>query len=288
MTDDTKLFISWSGEYTKQVALVLRTWLEELFDNVKPFVSDRDIDPGARSMRVIEAELADTSFGIVVVTKENQGATWLNFEAGALSKVVGDSVNRVVPLLMDMDSPAELTGPISQFQAQKFDEAGMARIVEGIATVLGVNADAVKRRFGRSWQDILAEVEGIPAAIDAHQTARRPIPDMVEETLTIVRALEKRLAGTYETHSSHGLIPSTSPSEARLERLRAVKANLERVMDHDGIPGRVAFTRSGTGATVLEVQLHGPQPDQSMYVRDYISTMPTDVQELIMVQATPF
>src|SRR4051812_40799847 len=98
---DIKVFISWSGDLAKSVAVPLREWLPLLFDRVNPWASDVDIAAGQRSLAQIEAELQDSNFGIVVITAANQHEPWLNFEAGALSKVVqGDIEQRVVPLLV--------------------------------------------------------------------------------------------------------------------------------------------------------------------------------------------
>ena len=104
--------------------------MREILDGVELFVSDKDIGPGERSMKVVESQLDGTSYGILVVTAENQSEAWLNLEAGALSKQVGrdeDDVPRVVPLLVDIPNPYQLTGPISQFQAVRLDKDGIKR-----------------------------------------------------------------------------------------------------------------------------------------------------------------
>jgi TIR domain len=109
-----KVFISWSGNVSHAVALALREWLPSVLQSVDPYVSSEDIDKGARWSIEIGQQLEETTFGIICVTSQNLESTWLNFEAGALSKSIDAS--RVSPFLLDI-RPAELVGPLSQFQA---------------------------------------------------------------------------------------------------------------------------------------------------------------------------
>jgi TIR domain len=81
-----KVFISWSGSKSQAVALALRGWLRGVINSLEPFVSATDIDAGTRWQSEIASQLDVSNFGIVCVTKENQAAPWLNFEAGALAK----------------------------------------------------------------------------------------------------------------------------------------------------------------------------------------------------------
>jgi hypothetical protein len=42
-----KIFISWSGERSRQVGLVFRKWLPTVINYLKPWVSDVDLPKGA-------------------------------------------------------------------------------------------------------------------------------------------------------------------------------------------------------------------------------------------------
>jgi len=61
------------------------------------------------------------------VTRANQHAPWLIFEAGALAKSVNEG--RVVPLCIDLKS-AEVTGPLSGFQGRALDRDAVKRLVK--------------------------------------------------------------------------------------------------------------------------------------------------------------
>ena len=114
-----KVFLSWSGHKSHQVALVLRDWLPSVIQSLTPYVSSEDIDKGARWSTDIAKELEDSTFGILCVTKDNLEAPWLLFEAGALSKMMDKS--SVCPFIFDLKR-AEVKGPILQFQSTIFDK----------------------------------------------------------------------------------------------------------------------------------------------------------------------
>ena len=83
-----KLFVSWSGETSKALALVFREWLPMINHSIDPYVSAEDIQKGRRWSSEIAKELAATTFGIVILTSENRKSEWLHFEAGAIARSV--------------------------------------------------------------------------------------------------------------------------------------------------------------------------------------------------------
>jgi hypothetical protein len=121
-----KVFISWSGEPSRSIARALDGWLESVVQHVDAWMSDADIGSGQRWNEAISKSLDETDFGIVCVTRANQHAPWLIFEAGALAKSVNEG--RVVPLCIDLKS-AEVTGPLSGFQGRALDRDGVKRLV---------------------------------------------------------------------------------------------------------------------------------------------------------------
>ncbi|HBA9440845.1 TPA: TIR domain-containing protein, partial [Escherichia coli] len=114
-----KIFISWSGQDSLEIAKVLRDWIPNVIQVAEPYVSAEDIDKGTRWATDISKELDDSSYGIICLTKNNINAPWINFEAGALGKKVDKS--RVSPFLFKI-KPSEITGPILQFQYTRSDD----------------------------------------------------------------------------------------------------------------------------------------------------------------------
>ncbi len=121
-----KVFLSWSGNRSHRVALVLRDWLPSVIQSLVPYVSSEDIDKGARWSTDIAKELEDSTFGILCVTKDNVNAPWLTFEAGALSKTMDKAF--VCPFLFDIKR-SEVDGPILQFQSTILEKDDIQKLV---------------------------------------------------------------------------------------------------------------------------------------------------------------
>lgn len=157
---DKTVFISWSGDLARGVAEVLQEWLPTLMDDVDPWVSSVSIQAGMHWLGQVNARLDTAVFGIVLVTLENKGKEWLNFEAGALGqRFVGNERGRVVPITVDFTSATELPTTLSQFQAVPMDRDGLWRAAQSLAESLGKNESAVQRRFDGSWDDLKTKLD---------------------------------------------------------------------------------------------------------------------------------
>ena len=128
------VFISWSGERSGKVAEALHNWLPSVIQSVSPFMSASGIEKGSRWSSEIANRLEKSQFGLICLTPENLEAPWLLFEAGALSKSIGNS--RVVPYLYEV-SIAQLQGPLTQFQAALAEKEPTRDTIRSINTALG-------------------------------------------------------------------------------------------------------------------------------------------------------
>jgi hypothetical protein len=200
---DIRVFISWSGDLAKDVAMAVRRCIKHVSDRWEPWMSDADIGAGERGLAQIESELQGSGFGIVVVTPENQWSQWVNFEAGALSKVIqADSQQRVVPLLVDFESTGDLEGPLTQFQYKKLDEAGLRAVLKSLIEVSSADEARVWERFEDAWPRFEADLEAAMQAEaeraqgDEEAREQRDTSDLLEEILDHVRALRRPAAVT--------------------------------------------------------------------------------------------
>lgn len=187
-----QVFISWSGPRSQHVAHALRSWLPKVLDNkVKPFVSSKDIDKGDRGLNKIAAELEASSYGIVVVTPENQNSPWINFEAGALGKSVSDS--RVAPLLIGL-TDSDISGPLKQFQNTSADDKQAVKsLVLSLnkALVAPVTDTTVDVTFEAYWDELEGAIRADPSENHQHKLERRDPADLLDEVLTTVRSLQR-------------------------------------------------------------------------------------------------
>lgn len=189
-----KVFISWAGAETKPFAAFLHEWLQLVIQSVKPWMSEIDVAKGSRSMAELGRELEGTDFGVVVLTAANQHSPWINFEAGAISKSVGES--GVIPLLLDLKK-SDVTGPLSQFQAV---DAGLR--VEVVQLVTALNAkmqdplpeSRLAYLVEREWERFSAEVGRFRDHSERSSlaTSRRSDRDVLDEILLAVRDINKR------------------------------------------------------------------------------------------------
>ncbi|MGY6707548.1 MAG: toll/interleukin-1 receptor domain-containing protein [Rhizobiaceae bacterium] len=186
-----KVFISWSGSRSKALANALRDWLPLTLNYVKPWVSDKDIGAGDRWAQSIAGELESSNFGIICITPENLQSEWILFEAGALSKSMLDA--KVIPLLFGLEL-SDLSGPLSQFQAQKVEQTGIMEVVRSINKVsdVSVNEDIITRVVPPLWPTLQAELEKISDA-KPEEKHMRPHHEILEELVSGVRGLNSRM-----------------------------------------------------------------------------------------------
>lgn len=186
-----KVFLSWSGDQSKAYANALRDWLPLVIHFVEPWVSDADIEAGERWATEVGKELDSSNFGLVCITKENIGSQWLLFEAGALSRSMQEG--RVIPLLFDIEFK-DISGPLAQFQAKKFDNRGVWDAVCAINR-LGeppVPDARLKQLFDALWGDIEKQVDAVPTNAKPVKVTR-PQTEVLEELVSSVRTLDARV-----------------------------------------------------------------------------------------------
>lgn len=186
-----KVFISWSGKRSRALAVALKEWLPLILQYAKPWVSDKDIAAGDRWAQAIAGELESSNFGILCVTPENIKSEWILFEAGALSKSMLDA--KVIPLLFGLEL-SDLSGPLSQFQAQKVDQSGLMNVVQAINAVAETKAQesTIDQLVPALWPQLQQKLDEIPEK-EPELKQVRPQAEILEELVTQVRGLGSRM-----------------------------------------------------------------------------------------------
>jgi hypothetical protein len=191
-----KVFISWSGELSKKIAELLKTWIPNVLQNAEPWISSEDIEKGEVWFGAISEKLADISVGIICLTKINLNAPWILFEAGSLSK--GLAKNRICTLLIDLE-PSDLKPPLAQFNATKALKADMAKLIKTINAVSNEKALAearVEAAFEMWWPDFEKRFNESVKSLPPSLGPRRSVEDMTSEILTTVRAMHNQMQET--------------------------------------------------------------------------------------------
>ncbi|KUR75192.1 toll/interleukin-1 receptor domain-containing protein [Novosphingobium sp. Fuku2-ISO-50] len=186
-----KVFISWSGERSKALAVALKEWIPLILQYAKPWVSEKDISAGERWAQAISGELESSNFGILCITPENISSEWILFEAGALSKSMLDA--KVVPLLFGLEL-SDLSGPLSQFQALKVDQQGIMDVIKAINAVSEAKASeaTINQLVPALWSQLQQKIDDIPGKAPAGKHMR-PQGEILEELVSQVRGLGSRM-----------------------------------------------------------------------------------------------
>jgi|SRR5262245_32738596 len=186
-----KIFLSWSGDKSKAAALALRSWIPDIIQTVQPWMSQVDIDAGSRWSRDMSAQMEEAKFGILCLTKENQTAPWMLFEAGALAKTISDTF--VCPYLIDLEPTEIRQGPLTQFQSKRANEKETWELIQAINKALKDDAlsdDNLKRAFDKWFPDLKQKLDGLPK--EQHGKKQDiSMEEMVEEILGTVRGITR-------------------------------------------------------------------------------------------------
>jgi len=193
-----KIFLSWSGETSHKVAIAFRDWLPQVIQSLTPYVSSEDIDKGTRWSTDIAKELEESAYGIILVTQENLVAPWVNFEAGALSKIIDKS--NVSPFLFNVKR-SEVKGPLLQFQSTIFEKEDIHKLLKSINNRIDeeerLEESKLERAFNVWWNELETTLNETPsikqeAIKEQHiESDSSKKSEILEELLHLVRDQHK-------------------------------------------------------------------------------------------------
>ncbi len=184
-----KVFISWSGDLSRQIGEVLRGWLPDVLQFVDPFFTPEDVQKGKRWGAEIAEHLSASKVGLFCLTAQNLTAPWLIFEAGAISNLENA---HLCPMLFGVDN-SQLKGPLAQFQATPYSKEEVFKFISAVnkaAGNLGLAPSKLQTAFDMWWPALDEKIQRLLTKPGV-QTAPppRPVGDMVEEVLGIVRTI---------------------------------------------------------------------------------------------------
>jgi hypothetical protein len=184
----SKVFISWSGDLSKKLAEEIRVWLPAVLQFVRPYFTPNDIEKGTRWSNEISSELESSNAGIICLTKDNLSNPWILFESGALSKNFGKA--NVCTVLFNLDS-ADLTGPLTCFQATKFEKNDFKKLLVAINTTGGdvkLESAVLNDVFDMWWPKLESKIKNIlDSNVTKNNTKVREEREILEEILELTR-----------------------------------------------------------------------------------------------------
>lgn len=208
-----KLFVSWSGEYSRQIAAALKQWIPAVIQSVEVFYSPEDIEKGDDWNSRLNQELEECKYGIVCLTPENVKAPWINFEAGALAKTMD---SRVSALMLGIET-SDVKGPLSRFQNTRFEKEDFKKLVRSInrATDKPLDSGVLDYIFDNMWPHLRTSLADIEEQLKTHFSdgttmtePERKENDALQEMLYILRKMDSKdnshnkYGTTYQVHNS--------------------------------------------------------------------------------------
>ncbi len=188
-TKAPNIFISWSGPRSKHVARALNEWLPTVLQSARPWFSKLSIEKGSRPLAEISAALESIEVGISCLTPENLTSPWILYEAGALSKRIGQK-SRLCTYLLGGLGPEGVAPPLGMFQHTRADKDETKQMLSSINAAISedpVPEPALDKLFERMWPDLEKEIKAMPAPEET-VPGKRPVEDMVAEMLDMMRA----------------------------------------------------------------------------------------------------
>jgi hypothetical protein len=162
---------------------------------IKPWLSATDIDKGSRWSTDVASRLEQSKLGIICLTSGNLHSDWILFEAGALSKTLQNTY--VCPLLFELQ-PADVKGPLAQFQATRAIKDEIQKLLQTINSVLGdqsLSEIHLNEAFDVWWPKLEAQFRELPDE-EQHEDPARPEREILEEILALVRNQARNVVAT--------------------------------------------------------------------------------------------
>ena len=236
-----KVFLSWSGERSQAIAEALRDWLPKVIQAVQPWMSAVDIERGARWSSDIATELGHTRFGVLCLTPENLDATWIHFEAGALSKTLEKTF--VCPYLFEVE-PANLKGPLVQFNAAKANKDDTRKLVLTIneAQEIPLARANIEESYEVWWPKLEERLSSLPVP-QMQMKPSRSEREILEEILDLVREQSRiKISEPHGESVTTGFAPGSYVLHPKYGRGQVVS----REGKGDGTIVKVSFPGWGT------------------------------------------
>jgi hypothetical protein len=188
-----RVFISWSKEPSKTVAVALARLIKDCINAAEPWLSP-DIPKGMAWGPEIMAKLVESKVGIVCLTEANKNERWLLFEAGAIMRA-----NSVQVLQIDFAGDVGL--PLSMFQTTQATEEDVYKLLGVINDQLGPAKrpdEELMRVFKAFWPELK---EAITYA-QAGGVVEAPPPD-VKQMLAEMLSLTRNMASQLQSQQSN-------------------------------------------------------------------------------------
>lgn len=196
-------------------------------------MSGHHIKPGKLWDLELTKSLRSTNCAILVLTRENQAAPWLLYEAGVLSRASGK--RQVIPYKVDLPQQA-VASPLARFQGFDATEGGTRSLVEELNAIAteSIPEKRLNQLFDVFWPKLKDEIEAALQSAGGNAGREPDTNEYLREILGILKS----------SNESATSATSSTPEERPSEALRARVASLSST-----IASMEAYERKGGGAS---------------------------------------
>lgn len=216
-----KVFLSWSGEKSREIAELLDSWIRCVLQAVDPWISTKHIDRGSVWFTEIADQLQNTTIGIICLTRDNLNKPWILFEAGALAR--GLSASRVCTFLVDV-LPTDIENPLAQFNHTLPNKESMKSLIYTLNNSLKENKlreDILNEVFETYWPKFDEKIALIllehPEKVQNSHI--RSEENILLEVLETTRSFDKRIRNIEMSVNHRPEIPASFARKRILEML---------------------------------------------------------------------
>jgi len=197
-----KIFYSWSGNMSKEIAAEFHDFIPLLIPGIIPFYTPKDIDKGTQWLSEILAGLNQCQAGIVFITPENYDKPWVLFEAGAIANRYDGAL--VYPVFFNL-ATSDVNNPLTKiFQATNFSKDDIWHMISNMNGKLETGRASeihLKKHFENYYPEfeekIIEIITKYPTTPKSEPTTvTNPVvrdnSEKIDEALDILRAIQRK------------------------------------------------------------------------------------------------
>ncbi len=235
-----KVFISWSGEASHQVAKTLRDWVPQVLQSVEPWLASSELISGQPVAKSIEGSITSADVVLLCLTRQNMLSNWTKIE----SAVALNAKRPIIPVCIDFPV-SDLSGMFAMYQGMTLDEAGIHRLMTALNSrltdpmeshkldrLLGIWMPEIFRDLAKNTAGANFTGEGTLKLIGQKQGP--PVEDLMQKILREVQSLAAKVA---EIGSSTATATPEMPTETAAEPTQPTAMDRPRIFIGSSVEG---------------------------------------------------
>lgn len=154
-----KLFISWSGKESREIAQYVTEWVNMCFiNNIETFISTEDIKVGEDWFSKLSTQLDEADACLICFTPDNLNSKWIHFEIGAAANSKnGMRVMSIVP----GNCMSKIGQPLSKYQLTNYSREGFYDLFNSLNELIErpIEGRLADKNFSLQWTGLETKLQ---------------------------------------------------------------------------------------------------------------------------------